>query len=118
MWTVPRVVQVLSSRACIRALSRVLPATPPKEENVFRDIVLGSGDVMIILSSKEVIAVDNVATGKGSVFFIGHMSDELLQLVAESFEMTLTRTEYGVYSTILHPDPGKQLTCLCGITLA
>jgi len=87
----------------------------PMSTNVFQDTVLHEGDVMIVLSSKEVVRINNLEAGNGSVLLVGQMPVQLIELVATNLGMVFTPTEYSLLQNRLHYLYTKILLIPCGM---
>ncbi|KAF4629967.1 hypothetical protein G7Y89_g8175 [Cudoniella acicularis] len=73
-------------------------------ENIFLDTKLESGDIMVVLSSKETLELHNLEVGNGAMLVIARMSMELLQQFAIKLGVTFTPSEYGVYKKVFRPN--------------
>jgi hypothetical protein len=76
-------------------------------ENKFKDTILESGDIMVILSSGEAVELHNPKVGSGAILVVAQMPLELLQQFATKVGVSFTPSEYGVYKKVFHPSERK-----------
>ena len=79
----------------------------PLSTDEFSDTTLVPGEVMIIMSSQDPVAVEKVTGKERSVLFIGQMSTEAIGQIARLLELSFTSTGPGIYWCSLRLDDGK-----------
>lgn len=70
--------------------------------NVFENLALENGDIMVILSSTEAVKVYHSKVD-GAILVVAQMPTLLLEKFAELLGVTFTRTDYGIYGKTFRP---------------
>ncbi|OBT94338.1 hypothetical protein VE01_07767 [Pseudogymnoascus verrucosus] len=71
--------------------------------NILQDTKVESGDMMVVLSSREAVELHNLEVKNEAVLVIAQMPIELLQQFATRLGVTFTPSEYGVYKKVFCP---------------